>query len=465
MEADLSDNTLVCLRQMVEARNLSALLFRTNDKTLLFLYCERKIVFASGLHTIKGILHPATLAKEAFANPFPGMLLRKNFFSEASVLFRAGDYFSPGSVEAHMALAASKVALLMDSSVPLKELVTTGNCEVGEVPNIAHARRHFMEEEKTLSFEGKPDLEGDLVLTFKHYDEAGVPIPGEAPIPVTIVGRPDDIVTKKKHYWVYSSRANYGKSTTLKKELVDNYKAIVVPHVTNAMNIPPNAQFIIFDEYSPAKPLHIEDLQRLTGGDASSGCLNRKSYGISYTPRSDCQFIILSNYSPYEVYSQYNTTTHSKFMSVENYTTINARFNVFRLDGPDLAKKKQFASPTLLTRNEYLDVIKSLMYDSNVALNESDTLTAYAIKSSLTNAYSVYKGRHAGENFCVEHFEIDLKEAVPAVDLAMITNVCNIFKTYDSYSKPSPNFSVSLSGHLSPQDALMFRARKRVRVN
>lgn len=463
MEKNVTHTTIESVRKMVADRNISCLMFKTEDRTKIILYSGTKMTFNSGLHTIHGHIKTATLDKEKNGNPFPGSYLRNNMFNEGRVLFRSGDYFSADNVKEHIASASNKIAMLMDSSVPLRELVTNGDCEVGEVPNIAHARRHFQDEDLARQFEEKPDLEGDLPLTFRKYDDDGVPIPDIEPITVNIVGRPDDILTKKKHYFIYSTDANYGKSTTFKKELVHNYKAIFIPHATNAMNIPPNVQFLIFDEFGSSKILNILDLQRMTGGDASDGALNRKSYGRSYTPRPDAQFIMLSNNSPYEVYATYDPITRRRVISEENYKTLKARFNIIRLDGPDLEKRTQFVPVDILSQTDYFALIRSCIYDGNVSYNERGTLTAYCIKRSLAKAYNVYKARQGGDQGNVNDFEIDLQESVPAVDLAMITNVSHIFKTYDSYDNSAPNFPVELSGHLPPQEALMFRARKRAR--
>lgn len=463
MEENISAECVDAIRRLVAQKRFSCLLLKTFDKTILLLHSENKMSFNSGLHTLQNLIRCENIEKGPVHKPFPGMNLRLLTFTEADILYRNGDMFDMANIRMTIAAAKDKISLLMDTSVPLKQLVKHGDIDITDVAAIASARRHLHEEDLTLQFEDKPDLLGDLVLHFQEYSQGGHPIPDSIKTDVTIVGRPDDIVTKKKHYWIYSCTANYGKSTTIKKELVNVYKAIVVSHASNAMEVPSNAQFLIFDEFGSKKCIHIDDLKRMTGGDASDGCLNRKSYGKSYVPRSCAQIIILGNKSPYEVYSSYDRNLKRNVMSGDDLSTLSARFEIIRLDGGDLAEKVKYIETSLLAPEEYNEQMRDLIYKRSDNLIESDTLRAYDIRTSLEMCYDLYVSRDVTVNHNIPTFEKHLQDICFPVDWPVITQVLHLFGQHSYFSNLGDNFRCDLSGHLPADRALMVRARTRQR--
>ncbi len=86
--------------------------------------------------------------------------------------------------------------------------------------------------------------------------------------------------------------------------------------VNNACDIPNNIQWLIFDEYSISNKLDLEILKMITGGAGDRGWLPRKAYGGNYRPERDMQIIILSNYSPYLVYSTYNRRQKQRLIKI-----------------------------------------------------------------------------------------------------------------------------------------------------
>jgi hypothetical protein len=109
----------------------------------------------------------------------------------------------------------------------------------------------------------------------------------------------------------------------------------------------------VFDEYSRTKRLDLEMLKTLANGDASGAYLNRKSHGGSYIPPADVQVIILSNYSPYEIYAQWDKKTQRHIISEDILSTIVDRFVIVRLDGDDAEERRKFMEPSTWTEEEF----------------------------------------------------------------------------------------------------------------
>jgi hypothetical protein len=146
--------------------------------------------------------------------------------------------------------------------------------------------------------------------------------------------------------------SNWGKSYNMDR-LVEKYSAAYVPDYKNAVNIPPNVQFLVFDEYSATKAIPLEQLKSLASSNAQSGYLNRKSHGASYKPPKDVQIIVLSNYSPYEVYASWDKKFQRKVISDEVLTTFDTRFYTVRLDGDNAEQRRKWMLPTSWTEEEF----------------------------------------------------------------------------------------------------------------
>ena len=79
------------------------------------------------------------------------------------------------------------------------------------------------------------------------------------------------------------------------RELVNN--ADYVTDTRNWVNVPRNAQWLLFDEVTATKRLPIADLKMLTGGSAAAFAGNCKKYGERFSPRADVQLLMMSNRS------------------------------------------------------------------------------------------------------------------------------------------------------------------------
>ena len=211
--------------------------------------------------------------------------------------------------------------------------------------------KHQQEE----NFMAKPLLDGEVQLRFHKWNtELGKHI-GE-PINVSFYGRPGDYNAKKKHLWVWSQEASWGKSYVVQKEIIDKYRAYCVTDPNNACDVPPNVQILIFDEYAGKHILSLPLLRAVCDG---KGFLNRKSHGSSYKTERDVQVIILSNYSPYQVYGEWNKIIQDRIADRTLITTIEDRFQLVMLDGNIEHVRMQWADPEIYSgsfkeMNEYL---------------------------------------------------------------------------------------------------------------
>jgi hypothetical protein len=145
------------------------------------------------------------------------------------------------------------------------------------------------------------------------------------------------------------------------------------------------------DEVGPTNCIPIAQLKGLAGGDASTSFLNRKSYGQSFVPRKDAQFIILSNHSPYEVYADKKKGR----MDCTDMQAIEERFHVIRLDGPNTEERARFADVKVLTKYEFHEAMYEVLYDKNRFLNKHGMLTKGELRDALTESYRMYLDRHA----------------------------------------------------------------------
>jgi hypothetical protein len=144
---------------------------------------------------------------------------------------------------------------------------------------------------------------------------------------------------------------------------LEKYSGAYVPDYKNAVNIPANVQILVFDEYRATKCIPLEQLKSLASSNVESGYLNRKSHGASYKPPKDVQIIILSNYSPYEVYASWDKKFQRKIISDEVLTTFDTRFHTFRMDGDNAEQRRKWMSPTSWTEEEFQMELKRLRDD------------------------------------------------------------------------------------------------------
>ena len=107
-------------------------------------------------------------------------------------------------------------------TLPDSQMISMGqrirgqHCRFGEEEqhnNVQNAMDAIALSEVEREVAERPKLDGEFELEFAKWID-GVKQPGTE-IGVKIKGLPGDDITKRKHYWIYSMEAGWGKSTTV----------------------------------------------------------------------------------------------------------------------------------------------------------------------------------------------------------------------------------------------------------
>ena len=128
-----------------------------------------------------------------------------------------------------------------------------------------------------------------------------------------------DLDNKQCHYWIYSKKSNFGK-TTYAQELCKNYKTQIwnteekyQPHITRETEI------IVFDEYSHRTCIFISLLNMLMDGSAYITGKGLNAWQLNNKPL----VIIFSNFTPLEIYTKSpnlaNLMSRIKVINLEDY--------------------------------------------------------------------------------------------------------------------------------------------------
>ena len=290
------------------------------------------------------------------AKPHPKQRLREMFptgYDENKVIVAFGSLFSREAIERSIAgdeiyqrnnfiLQNDLLVAVTAGIVPITHL--------GAVQNGKNIVETLKKENTVLS---RPKLDGSIELVFAEYDcVTQKKIDGGRETTVTLIGYPDQTAVKKKHYYIYSLDANYGKTYVTIRDLVDKYSSTVISDLNNACGLVAGTQFLVVDEYEGTNTFPSETIKRITGGNATTCSLNRKSHGSSFQLAPDVQMILLSNFSLYNNYAKYDRAMGRRVLSAELYNHLSARFHVFRLDGDDEDEKCKWVHHSALSRQE-----------------------------------------------------------------------------------------------------------------
>ena len=127
--------------------------------------------------------------------------------------------------------------------------------------------------------------------------------------------------------------------------LLRSTNSAVVSDVNNWSGVSPDAQFLLIDEYgTQTNRLTLDNLKRLTGGNANLFSGNRKSYGSSYTPRRCAQLIIFSNYHLYECSGKYDPKSGKRKVTADESNILRDRFHIHRLDAQEEGDEQEEAT-------------------------------------------------------------------------------------------------------------------------
>lgn len=410
-------------------RDYQCLLYRlvTDQSTLLLLSSTNgRVTLSSGCTTLQKRLGLRRVPERVSGRkPFLSTIANQfmHDYSGDHVLYRKGSAFSGDEIEK----ALHCTSRLLSSDIPIRDLIASGDIKISEAPNLASTRALIAQEDKDSAFDLREDLDGGIDLTFRQYDNMGQVVPDGRVTVVPICGYPGDVLRKQKHTWVYSVCANYGKTTTILRSLVDKYRATFVSDSRNAINVPRNAQFLCFDEVSFGNKIAINQLKGLTSGDATTSYLNRKSYGESYVPRKDAQFIFSGNCSPYRTYAVYDRVLGRFVITEDVLSTLEARFNIYRLDGDDRQQKAMFLEVPLLTESEYGWHLRDFFYRQNRQLNNRGLLTSVEMRESLLNVRTIQKARFAGSITNMALLAEEMEKVLPQIDWLQVDRIFSIF--------------------------------------
>ena len=109
-----------------------------------------------------------------------------------------------------------------------------------------------------------------------------------------------NLVSKKCHYWIYSTKSNYGK-TTFAQELMKKYKAELWNSEEKYQpQIKRKTQMIVLDEFSQRNCLTISILNMMMDGTIYLTAKGINAWKLDQKPL----VIILSNFSPLDIYTK-----------------------------------------------------------------------------------------------------------------------------------------------------------------
>jgi hypothetical protein len=130
---------------------------------------------------------------------------------------------------------------------------------------------------------------------------------------------PFDLDLKQCHYWIYSRKSNYGKTTWVQSILKQFRAQLWNTEEKFQAHIVASTQIIIFDEYTKKTCLMIGTLNTIMDGTVSIQAKGMNSWKLNEKPL----VLIVSNFSPIDIYC--NTPNLPNLMS--RITVINLEDN------------------------------------------------------------------------------------------------------------------------------------------
>ncbi len=192
--------------------------------------------------------------------------------------------------------------------------------------------------------EEKKDSDAPIEFTFRHCT---IDDPELSAVPKVVEdgrwttlelrrfpGRPE---VKRRHYYIYSDEAGYGKTHFL-SVLEKTANACFITDPGNLSDVRESAQLLLLDEAAPDRCLSFADLKALCSGSGF---------------RPDVQVVICSAVCPYSLYGDRDDETRGyRVMGEAAYSAFNERFHVVKLDGNLSEDRAKFLDPAMLTRAE-----------------------------------------------------------------------------------------------------------------
>lgn len=353
---DWTSEVLENLKGYVAQRSASALV--ATDGRCLIVSPNKRISLNSGIETLSVILHlvgkcrPITEMK-ASPSVFLLNIYPDGIYDRSKIRFTTGCVFTDlaglvkRSYEQHECQLTNK---------RVSETATSVLVENGSLPfyraRTSEDFKVWLEKQKS-ERNANPDLEDGetFTATFGLYKNGAIDDSKVTKVP--IVGYSGRVDVKKKHWYIYSSASSYGKSYEMDR-FTAKYNAQYIDDLNNWTGMRRNVQFVLFDEYSSDSKRHLEysALKAFTRGHCTGIAGNCKTFGSSYSPRSDVQFIICSNNSLYEIYGQRDPESGRYYISKTTVDQLEDRFHIICLDGDCEEDRRRFTHPKDLTQAE-----------------------------------------------------------------------------------------------------------------
>lgn len=180
----------------------------------------------------------------------------------------------------------------------LVDMIQTDQLSLFSLAGVIKARELYSQ----LLVQPKPDL-GDFFPS--SWDGLELPV-----YPKTV---------KQRHYWLWSSIPNKGKSTFLKK-IFDTYKASFISCQEKFQDIKHDDQVIMLDEFGKGNSLLITVINLMCDGTYKYPCKSKSAVTLN-----DPYILVCSNFSINYVYPNSNGRIEARFIEVclDEYSFLN----------------------------------------------------------------------------------------------------------------------------------------------
>ena len=347
------------------------------DGHVLLTSTTKPIQLNSGMRTLADHLNMSyapTLVRHA---DLPYGFMKDVFpdgYDSSRVVETVGAMYIEATIRSKIAAVAKRThnrthnAVIASSTIP--ELVNKGviaHTQAGQI----RANKQLVDRLAHMSTL-KPDLSGEFVLHFEQhvpsFDDPLRFVPsGAHPIVDVTLRTIADTGVKLKHLYVYSHAGGFGKTRELER-LRNTHNAHYVTDTRNWVNVPRNAQWLLFDEVTATKRLPIADLKMLTGGSAAAFAGNCKKYGERFSPRADVQLLMMSNRSLYDAYGVWDARLQRRVMSRDTIQQLEQRFRVECLDGDVNVDRRAAMAASDWTDAEFDSEIRALAVEPRSAV-------------------------------------------------------------------------------------------------
>ena len=399
-------------------------------------YLERMIPSATGVWDTSPLKHTMTSRRQFARMAFPMGLDRKDIVGQSD-----GTYFSLTALSRFQ----SKLSDILDSDIPITKLLHQKKIKLSQVGHVQRARKVAEMEEQQES--GRPDMTEPIVIEYNKRDHHGRIIPGGITKKVKVTPHPGETDVKKRHYYVYSSRANMGKTRSTELAF-EKYSSAAVSDCHNAANVERGVQWLLIDEYGRTKNKMFEfnQLKAICGGGGNNhGFINIKSYDSSYIPRSDVQLFITSNVHPFAVYS----SKLGQQISKSDADTFRARFHIICLDGNEEDDALAYVDIEEMSNAMYIRNMRNRFYKMLGAVMESKVVTNQDVSLAISRLWELHKTRYQNQILNTKHFEAIFPQFIEPDDVDTVMDIFNQNRCLHSFHMPDnfdPHRRITLKG-------------------